>query len=245
MKFRLWHAVFFIVALLVFGLALAPASIFVPSRPGVFTYERLVGPIWNARAEKAKVGVYEAGVLEWTVSPLSILSGGLKADVTSFGGALMGDIAVTVGLGGVQRLQSEEFAVQGLPLPQGGLVLPGITSAKGLDIVFKDGKCVSAAGSMHSEVLEVGESDLGFRGPALRGTALCGGEDAWLIFEGAQEGERYRAVLSLRANGEAQWQASVIPGTVQASTVLAAAGFQAVEGEPFMELTRSFQWFPL
>ncbi len=244
MKLRLWHIAFFGIALAVFGLALAPATIFAPQRPGVFTYARLSGPIWSARAEEARLGAYDVGTLEWRLSPRMLLGGALVSDVTLRDGEIVGDVSITFGWRAVKRIQSSELVVRGVPLAQGA-VIAGATTIRSLDIVFDKDRCHSATGELKSEVLEVSSAALGFRGPSLSGAALCGTEEAWLPLEGGSGAERFRSVISLRPNGDGRWQADVFTATMDANATLLAAGFKPVEGEPYLQLTRTFQWFPL
>jgi len=236
-----WHAVFFIVALTVCAIALAPISLLLPQRPGVLTYERAEGAIWSAKLHGVRIGDLDAGIVDWRFDPSPILSGALGGRLTFNGQQLRGDLAITYGADGVRRIRSDRLTVRDASVFK--TPVKGETTAPGLDIAFAKDACATAAGALKSDLAD---RPAGLQIPALSlsGTALCGDAEAWLPLEGDAGGERVRIVIALRANGEAKWQADIVPASVESAAALTLAGFAAAPGEPYLRQTRTFRWLP-
>ncbi len=237
-----WHIGFFIAALLACSVALAPATLLLPSRASGFSYVAGSGSIWNAKFDGAKVNGLDAGTLHWRIDPGSLLEGGVGVRTSFDGDDLDGDLAVTVAAGGVRRVQSRRLTLRGAPVVWSGL--EGTTSIEGLDLRFNGKTCASAAGALSSDILERNGRLLGGAGPFLNGTAVCSQEEAWLPIEGNAGAERFRAVIVLRPEGALRWQADIIPASLARSTAYAAIGFQPVPDEPYLRQTKEIKWLP-
>lgn len=237
-----WHAIFFLVALVVCAIALAPISLLLRQRPGQLTYERAEGAVWRAKLHGVRIGDLDAGVVDWRFDPSPILNGALGGRMTFSGKQLRGDIAITYGPDGLRRIYSDRLTVRDARVFD--MTVKGETTASGLDIAFAKGACATATGALKSDLAD---RPAGLQIPAmsLAGTALCGGAEAWLPLDGGAGGDRVRIVIALRANGEAKWQADVVPASVESTAALTLAGFTAAPGEPYLRQTRTFRWLPL
>lgn len=226
MRLKAWHFLVFVLALVAFGAALAPAEVIAPRRDG-FTYQRATGSIWNAHLEGVRAGPYAVERVSWRLQPLALLTGSLAAPVLFDGGDIQGDVAVRVGLFG-KRLRSPLLTVNGLPF--GAVLLPGRTTATDLDIAFSGARCSHASGRLDSDALAQAGDQLGFVGPPLTGAAGCDGEDAVLRLTGeGQNGELIDALLRLRGDGRGAWRVGVVGGGAETEQALTAAGFQRDE----------------
>jgi Type II secretion system (T2SS), protein N len=217
-------------------------SLLVRSTPDRFSFTRADGTIWQARFSDTRIGALQAGDVSWRIEPGALVKGALGARMTFDGADLKGDLTVWRDASGVQRLAAQSLTIKGAaPISP---LLQGSTAITGLDVTFKDGACLEATGALRSDVAAQSARVLGGQGPLLSGAATCGNRELWLPLEGASGSERYRIILALRANGEARWQADVVPGTVERAGALAVVGFRAVPEEPYLRQTKAFRWLP-
>lgn len=245
MRIRIWRIALFILALAIFAVARAPASAFVQQQPGVFTYAAAAGPIWNARFERVQVGPYAAREATWRLSLWELVQSRLYADITLADGAIEGAVRILGNLRGDRRLITHDLVVEGVPLGDGGLMLPGATTLRGVDILFERGRCTQADATVHSDVLQRSAESLNWRGPILRGDARCEGEATLMTLAGVtRNDESVAATLTLRPDGRGVWRAIVQVADPQVQGALAAAGFQPDATEDGVVRTGELRWFP-
>jgi hypothetical protein len=238
---RAWHAAFFAAALLVCVVILAPVSLVLRPQEGGFTFERAEGTIWRARFFGVRLGSINAGDVDWRLDPASLGHGAIGGRLTLAGGQLKGDVVFLYGPDGMRWLQSDRLVLKDVKVAD----LPAKVAvfASGLDIAFSNGRCASAAGQLQGDV--AGDGGLSLSGASLTGTAICGGDEVWLPLEGASGGGRVRFVITLRQNGDAQWQADIVPASVEIENALTIAGFAVAPGESYLRKTRTFRWLPI
>ncbi len=244
MKIRLWHVIVFVLALVVFAVAWAPAAVFVPQRPGQLSYDRAEGTIWRARLSGVRLGSYAAATATWRLALLDIVQGKAIVPVQFSDGDIEGTLTLLGNWHGDRRLAVQNLRLDGLALAQRGR-LAGETRINGLDILFEDGVCTRALGRIESDVLQRGGQALGWPGPALAGDASCDGADARILLTGANEqGERVDVRIMLKGDGAATWRAAVLtqqPATVEA---LLAAGFNRSAADGSLGYGEDTRWFP-
>jgi hypothetical protein len=242
-KIRIWHIVFFIVALVAFGIARAPAAAFAPQAPGQFTYARAHGTVWQARFEQVQLGSYAVDELNWRLSFWGLVQGKAVADVLFSGGDIDGDLQLLANWGGDRRIVAPRLSIAGASVGQ-GLNLDGTTSAQGIDIFFDAGRCAAAAGNVQSDILARNEAALRWRGPPMSGVATCEGEDAIIVMNGSGVSESVRALVRLRGDGGAEWRAEVSGARPEVTAVLAAAGFSAGPQSGAQAAGGEMRWTP-
>ncbi|MGE0597330.1 MAG: type II secretion system protein N [Hyphomonadaceae bacterium] len=245
MKFRLWHIVVFVIALAAFAAARAPIGAFVKERPGLFTYGSASGTVWSGRFTDVALGPYQARTMTWRLSLLELVQSRMYADITFDEGTIRGAVRLLGNLRGDRRLITHDLVVQGVPLGDSGIMLPGDTTLRGVDILFEEGRCTQAAASVHSDVLQRSSESLSWRGPILRGDARCEGDAALVDLAGVtRQDERVAALLDLRPDGSGGWRAMVRTEDPQGRAALAAAGFQVDAAEGGLVRTGELRWFP-
>ena len=231
MRLKLWHAAVFVLALVGFAIAYAPAAVFAPRSSAGFSYARAEGTVWRARFEGVRLGPYDAGDLNWRLSALELLNGRLNGEARFRGGAVRGGVRMIANLAGDRRIVAEQLEVDGAPL--GTLMLAGATSARGIDVAFVGGRCHFGQGDLRSDVLSRNAAALSMRGPELSGGGICDGETAKFALAGAQGDAQVRVLLELRPNGEGRWRADAFNATGEAEITAALAG-----------LNGELRWFP-
>lgn len=242
MNIRPWHIVVFVLALLVFAIARAPAAFFAPQRPGVFTYERALGTVWRARLEKVRLGPYETSSLSWRLSLLDLLQGKARAPLDFERGSIEGRVMLLANMHNDRRLYAPNLTLIGFPLTE-NLRAPGETTLSDIDIFFDNGVCLFAHGQAQSDVLARAGEAIGWPGPPLTGDAACEGEDARILLIGTSAaGERVSARLTLRGDGGAEWRLIVQSVTPETELALTAAGFQ--RGADGFEISKDGRWLP-
>jgi hypothetical protein len=240
---RWWHFLVFLVVLVVSALAFAPMQVFAPQKPGIMTYEGVNGSIWSARFTQLRLGPFPVGQGQWRLSPIDLVQGRLVGDLGLSGGAVEGKGRILANRRGDRRIAAQSLTLTGLPLGQAGL-LPGKTAVTDLDITFQKGQCTIAKGQFNSDVFTQNRSLLGGFGPALSGQARCAGDAAEIPLAG-REGETGVAILiTLRANGAAQWRASVEGAKPEVVIALAAAGFRPDQGSGALTVSGDMTWLP-
>lgn len=221
--FRAWHAGVFLVAVVVFAVALAPAQPFLRQIEGQLTYARIEGRIWDATLFGARIGGLDGGDVGVKLSALALLTGRLEADVQLHGSELDGRVTVSAALDGV-LIDAPSLTLSGAPLPGLGR-LPGRTSVSGLEIRFAAGKCASAIGRLESNALEQAFADsLRGPGPSLFGAATCVGTAARLPLTGEQDGDALQAWMDIAGDGAGRWRLEVQTRDPQRAAVVLATG---------------------
>ncbi len=243
MSFRLWHAVVFVVALVVFAAARAPAAFFAPQRPGAFTYDGVQGTIWNAQFNNVLLAGYPVRVVSWRLSLADLLQGKLAADVSLVDGAIQGDVRLLANWRGDRRILAPRLDIEGASLSP-GLTLAGATQVRDLDIVFLNGKCSEASGALNSDVLTSNAQVLGWAGPPLTGAAGCRGDDGIVALVGERDGESARAEIAFRGNGDAEWRVDVATATQTVEAALIGAGFARDPGQAALAAKGTMRWAP-
>lgn len=241
MKVRLWHIAVFLIALVVFAGASAPASFFAPRPSETFAYERAGGTVWRARFENVRLGPYDARAMSWRLSPLDLVQGKARLPLTFEDGAIEGEAMLLANWHGDRRIVASSLRLEGAAL--GSLHLPGETTIEGLDIFFDGGRCAQAAGSVQSDVLTRAGAALGWPGPPLAGAAVCEGEDGRILLSGVNGlGDQVTVSVDLRGDGAVLWRARVQTTTPEAAAALAAAGF-APDGDGLVKNGEG-RWLP-
>jgi Type II secretion system (T2SS), protein N len=230
MSIRHWQFLFFLVAVIGFGVAFAPASLIAPKRENGFTYAHADGTIWDARFDHARLGPLDVGALSWRVELGALLQGKFVADLDASGGALVGKATLLANWRGDRRVMAQSVKLQGAPLSP-TVTLAGETTITGLDLYFEKGACKNAQGAVQSDVLARNPDVLRWNGPPLGGQARCDGEDALVALTGATAADSVQTSLKLHANGAGAWRAEVRSANTTAQAALAAAGF-ALSGPP-------------
>lgn len=243
MSLRFWHVIVFLLALAIFAIARAPAGVFAPQRPGVFTYDRAEGTIWRAHFVGAQFGAYEAGAVDWRLSFVDLLQGKAVADLDFAGGAFRGSVRLLGNWRGDRRIVAEDVTIEGAPLGQTAL-LAGTTHIRGLDLFFADGRCATALGNVESDVLARNAELFRWRGPNVAGAASCVGEEAVIVLEGGETTDFVHTRLALRANGEGEWRAEARTSRPEVVAALAASGFQRDAETGVMSAAQEMRWLP-
>nr|WP_281721929.1 type II secretion system protein N [Nitrosomonas nitrosa] len=242
MKLRWWHFAVFLLALVGFGIALAPASLIAP-RQGEFSYERAEGTVWNGSLSGLQAGPYAVNRANWTLSFLDVVQGKAIVPVTFEGGAIEGRLMLLGNWHGDRRVAAQNLRVNGLRA--GSLVLPGQTSFYDVDVLFEDGACVRAQGRIVSDVFRQAGSVLGWSGPDLEGRPRCEGDDAIVLLTGANElGERVNLRMVLAGDGAAAWRISVVTERQETISALNAAGFERGASDGALGYGEDTRWLP-
>lgn len=241
MRFRLWHALVFVLALAIFAVARAPAAYFAPQRPGVFTYDSASGTVWRAAFEGVRIGPYQARTMTWRLSPFDLVQGKARLPLTFSQGTIEGEAMLLANWRNDRRLYVSTLRLEGAPL--GAVLAPGETHIRELDVFFDDGNCAAAAGQLESDVLVRAGQALNWPGPPLSGGAVCDGEDALVRLTGTNEaGESVAALMILSGDGAAQWRISVQTDRPETEAALAAAGF--ARGPEGLGRSEEGRWLP-
>ncbi|MEZ5995729.1 MAG: type II secretion system protein N [Hyphomonadaceae bacterium] len=239
---RLWHILVFLVALVVFGAARAPATLVARQVPGVFTYERIGGTAWAGRVEGVHVGPFQSDALNWRLSALDLLGGRAAVSAGISGGDLDGEGRAAAALGGRRSLRIPRLRIAGGRI--GAAALSGATEVSGLDIAFASGACAHAEGQINSDVLAQSGRALNFNGPTLTGAAACDGDDALVRMTGENsDAALVDMTLRLQPDGGGTWRIAVAGAGADAQSALAAAGFQASPNSGQMVMSGDFRWF--
>jgi hypothetical protein len=238
---RLWHILLFFAALVASIAAFAPMQAFAPQKPGAFTYDSVSGSIWRAKFSGVKLGPYQAGHADWRLSAFDLAQGRLDGRAAFAGGAIEGEGRVLANRRGDRRITAARLTLKGLPL--GHMMLPGEATVTGLDLTFQKGQCTRADGKFSADVLVMNRALLGGFGPPLQGQARCVGDAAEIPLDGQQGNTRVSILITLRANGDARWRASVDGATREAGLALAAAGFRPTESGTLI-VAGDMTWLP-
>jgi hypothetical protein len=243
MKIRIWHLAVFIVALVAFAVAFAPAAIFVPQRPGALTYERAEGSVWNARFQRVRIGPYSADSASMRLSPFDVVQGKAIVPVELRDGTIEGSLMLLGNWHGDRRLAAQNLRLQGISL--GRLQAEGEVLFRGLDVLFEDGVCTRAQGRVETDALVRAGGSLNWSGPPLVGSASCDGDDARILLSGANElGERVNLRANLRSDGAASWRLSVQGARPQTEAALVAAGFTRGVADGALGYGEDLRWWP-
>lgn len=237
---RLWHIITFLLLFAAFALALAPASLFVPSQPGTFTYTRSGGTMWAAQFEGARLGETDMGPVRWTAEPAALLTGDAAGQIV-LEGPVTGTVRIAVPI-------ARAFGGSGLALSSPSLKVsnaaafgPAAITLTDVSMRFADGLCAAASGTA--------KVDLGVRAPGfaltpLTGGVACAGKAARLSLMGAQGGADIAVIADLTADGALTWQALARTSDLAAGAALAANGFAPGESAGVFERRGAGRWAP-
>jgi hypothetical protein len=228
--------------LAVFAAVSAPAALVV-QREDVFTYERATGTIWKGRFEGAHIGKFDAGDIEWRMSFGDLVQGKMNAHADFSGAEVEGHLNILANWRGDRRLIAPMLRIHGAPVG-GNLRLAGVTTIQNLDVYYSRGRCVTAQGSLESNVASSNAALLHWRGPNLAGSASCVGDAAHLSLEGVGEGDLLRTALELHANGAGVWRTEVRSTRPGLTAVLRSAGFGSDRAPDRASIQGTFRWFP-
>lgn len=243
MSIRPWHVVLFVVALLAFAIARAPAAVFAPKRDGGFTYAAVEGTIWRAQFTQARAGPFDLGALSWRLSFWDLIQGRFLAHVSMTGGRLVGDVRLLANADGDRRLITGGLQLNGVAL--GGLTFAGGAQVAATDILFVRGACARAEGAARSDMLAVNEAVLRWRGPPLSGQPLCAGDTAdWTLQPADGAGGPTRITLLLGADGRGRWRAQLPTDRPEAALALTQAGVAHAVQAGAMTAEGELRWFP-
>ncbi|MGE3248969.1 MAG: type II secretion system protein N [Hyphomonadaceae bacterium] len=240
MRIRVWHVVFFLAALMVFAALRTPISFLAPSREGGFSYSRAAGTVWAARFEGARIGGLDAGEVDWRLSLRQIFTGRLDARARLSGGAVTGEVTLLANFENDRRIVAPSLEIAGAAFDR--LALAGETRIEGLDLYFEDGRCMTAAGRLTSDVLTRNGETLFWRGPPLQGRARCDGADALLPLDGADETGVLNAAIRLSANGAGLWRVEARTAREEVAAMLTGAGFSPLAGGQGATRQGRFRW---
>jgi hypothetical protein len=239
---RAWHVVVFLVAVVVFAVALAPAKPFLRQTDGQLTYSRIEGPIWKAKLHDAQLGGLDAGDVDLSVSLSGLLLGRLVADADLRGKDLNGHVQFARSLGGGVEIRAPSLSVSGAPVPGLGR-MSGQTRISDLAIAFVGGVCKAASGSLQSDALvRAFASPGGEPGPELSGAASCVGAAARLPLAGERDGDALETWLELAGDGTGLWRMTVRTRNMQRAAALAAAGLQPGSDAGSFASEGRFRW---
>jgi len=241
MRIRIWHIAVFVVLLIGFALASAPAAFVASFAPPELTYARAQGSVWNGRLEDVRIRGLQIVTLGWRISPFDLLQGRVIAPL-QLTGDVEGDMRLLANMED-RRLMSNHLRVNGLPLDN--LVLAGTTEIEALDIFFVGGACRQAAGLIRSDVLQQSSQALRISGPPLAGEARCDGEDALITLVGQNPAaDQVNINMRLRGDGGGEWRFAIQSGNPEVQAALAVAGFQPDASTGQLVRNEELRWFP-
>lgn len=239
-----WRIGVFALALLVFAIARAPASVLMPQRPGVFTYDGVSGTVWDGSFQNVRLGgAYRADQMQWRLMLFDLAQGRVTARLTFAGGDIEGDAMLSRSWRGDRRISAQSLDLTGAPL--GDAQLAGVTRIRALDITFADGLCANAAGQIESDLLARNAATLNWTGPNLSGAAQCAGDRALVTLDGLGAAEQVKVRVDLLADGAGRWFAEIGSRTQAVQIGLAAAGFSFDPGSETLSISKDMRWFPL
>lgn len=241
MRIRIWHVVVFVVLLIGFALASAPAAFVASFAPPEFTYARAQGSVWNGRLEGVRTRGLQITTLSWRISPFDLLQGRVIAPL-QLTGDVEGDMRLLANMED-RRLMADQLRINGLPLDN--VMLAGTTEIEALDIFFVGGACRQATGTIRSDVLQQSSQALRINGPPLAGEARCDGEDALITLVGQNAGaDQVNIVMRLRGDGGGEWRFAILSASPEVQAALAVAGFQPDAGTGQLVRNEELRWFP-
>jgi hypothetical protein len=242
-KLRLWHIVFFLIALVVFAVVQAPAALFARFAPAGVSIAKAEGTIWQAELTGLTLNGLPVERASWHLQTGQLLQGRVIGQAQFSGGGLAGDVGVLGNFAGDRRLIAKDLVLNQLPLAE-GVALQGQTRARDVDVTMVDGRCQTAQGIVDSAVLVDNAALLGWAGPPLSGSFACVGENAEVAMTGVVGEDRVRLLLSLRPNGTGQWRAELTTARVQTQAQLVALGFAPDGGANTLVRTGEMRWVP-
>lgn len=239
---KTWHIAVFVLALVIFGVANAPASL-VAARQGAVAFDRAEGTIWRGEVHGLRLAGYQAETATWRIAFLDVVRGRMIAPVELSEGTIEGRVVWLGNIQGDRRIAANPLRLDGLHLGQ--MTLPGETVFQDVDILFERGVCVRTQGRIESTVLQRGGQDLGWEGPVLTGGPRCEGDDAVIELAGANSvGERVNARFLLKGDGAGAWRLSVQTTRAETIAALSAAGFSAGAGDGALGFGGEMRWQP-
>lgn len=168
-------------------------------RDAGLSWDAAEGTVWSGAVRGLRLYDYPLGDVRAGLAPASLLTLSPRAALELEGPEARGRARVTLRPGGGVAVSggSATLALSELAAIDPRLRARGGTlDARGMEIVMKRGRCVSASGALASDALTYGFGG-DWRGPALAGALAC--EDGVLVADlaGADEGARIdaRAVI--------------------------------------------------
>lgn len=243
MKVKHWHIAVFILALIGFGIASAPASLLLPQREGI-AYARANGTVWSARLEGLQVGPYSADRASWRLSALDVVQGKAIVPIDFEEGTIEGRLVLLGNWQGDRRFAAHNLRLDGLRIGD-RLTLPGQTVLNGVDVLFEGGTCVRAQGRISSDVFARAGQAVGWTGPLVEGRPRCEGDNAVINLDGANPvGERVNVRIILMGDGAAAWRVSVQTDRRDTVAALTAVGFSPGVVDPALGYGEETRWLP-
>ncbi len=243
MKIRWWHIIVFVLALIAFGIALAPASL-LASRQGDLNYQRAEGTIWAGRLHGVQIGDYAVDQVSWTLSFFDVVRGKAVVPVVFEGGDIEGRIVLLGNWHGDRRFAAQNVRLRGLRVGE-GLVLSGVTNFHDVDVLFAGGVCTRGQGRIVSDVFRQAGASIGWSGPDVEGRPRCEGDDAVVVLTGANEaGERVNMRILLAGDGAAAWRVSVVTQRPETLAALREAGFERGAADGALGYGEDTRWLP-
>ncbi|MBB5518751.1 type II secretion system protein N [Amphiplicatus metriothermophilus] len=217
-------------------LANLPASL-VPVLAGFDRYDvawrKAEGSLWRGRIEGVVYRGAPLGAVSFRVRPLSLLSGGLAAELDFRGGALEGATRASVGLGGRIAFEGADLVFDlGAARRYLFLGAPLEGSARiALDkLVLTRRGCLAARGDLSTDVLARRARRMGGEGFVLAGTAVC--ENHELVLDLSGRGAEGAASLVMRVRPDYTYalEAAVEPARADLGLALETFGFAREDG---------------
>jgi hypothetical protein len=171
------------------------------------------GSIWNARVEAAHYRGVPLGNVELSLDPFALFRGTQRL-------AVKGPLGqATLVQGGVRGFETAdvELAVEHLRLAPG---FSGELQLRGATVLFADGLCVRAQGSIATDVL-----GRAFGGPEISGALACVGDAAIAQLQGRTQDSDVRVMLRLDGQGRYEAETHVATSNVLVRNALPLAGF--------------------
>jgi len=159
-------------AFILFLVLLMPANLAL-SLTGANTflgYQEAQGSIWNARLLGAQVRGRPLGTMDLSISPLTLMTGNLSADVRFGGGGKQGSFALKTG--SVTEIDRLDLVLD-VSAVLGPAALNGVLTVRGGSFTYDGGRCTAGRGAVRSNILESGFAAMGVTAPVLAGDLSC------------------------------------------------------------------------
>ena len=226
-----------IVVALGVGLAITPARFAIDqvrkSDPAV-SYASASGTVWNGQVRDVMYGIQPVGNVSFNTIWSALLQAAFASHVELTGGSITGQGVVSAGLGETYHIP--EFRVRGstrdiLNLQTEIRNLNGQFTVNVSDVRIEDDQCLSANGTVWTDILTRTETSWSWRGPELTGPISCENGQLHLALLGESEtGERVTANLQLGLDASGSFFAEVFTQNMDTANALSLLGFVS-EGE--------------
>ncbi|MBI1338680.1 hypothetical protein GC169_00505 [bacterium] len=237
-----WRISIFLLALIGFAVARAPARLFAPPPSDQLSYSSVDGTIWNAILRDAVIAGARAGDVSAALRPWPLVSGRAVVDVTAPGPDIRGDAQLDLGLFGDLRIASSTFSVNlSRYLGLGDLAdRSTVTDAR---IAFSRGRCTSAEGVAETDVFVLAARELqAGEGLLLRGGLMCAGVDARLRVTGERDAETLAAQADVSSDGRGTWSIMIQTDKAAVAAIAATRGFTLDSEADVLKREGAFRW---